>query len=82
MENQTFTAPERRYLSTREVTAFLEQYAGLTYTMGTIYKMTMRKAIPFHKAPSGRLMFPIKEIIEWVDNGGIVEPSEKQEDAK
>lgn len=78
MANSTFS-PEKRYFSTDEVVLFLREYAGLTYSKNTIFKMTMRKDIPFQKGPSGRLLFPVQKVKAWVDGSGVVEPSEQSE---
>jgi len=74
----TFTAPEKRYFSTTEVIAFLKSYAGLTFSKSTIFKLSMRQAIPCQKGPGGRLLFPVQQIKTWIDNGGVVEPSETE----
>ncbi|TNJ37403.1 hypothetical protein [Prosthecochloris vibrioformis] len=72
----TLTAPEKKYFTTPEVVAFLKAYAGLTFSRSTIFKMSMRQAIPCQKGPSGRLLFPVQQIKAWVDNGGKMKPSE------
>ncbi len=69
----TFTAPEKRYFSTPEVISFLKEYAGLTFSKSTIFKMSMRQSIPAQKGPGGRLLFPVQEVKAWVDNGGKIE---------
>lgn len=74
MENTaTLTAPEKRYFSTPEVISFLKEYAGLTFSKSTIFKMSMRQDIPCQKGPSGRLLFPVQQVKAWIDNGGKIE---------
>jgi hypothetical protein len=74
MDNATtFTAPEKRYFNTPEVISFLKEYAGLTFSKSTIFKMSMRQSIPCRRGPSNRLLFPVQEVKAWVDNGGKIE---------
>jgi hypothetical protein len=69
----TFKRPEKVYFSTREVVAFIGDYTGMVVSAGTIHKYSMLGKIPFKKAPNGRLLFPVKEVKEWIDGGGSIE---------
>lgn len=70
------TRPEPKYLSSTGLMNYLREYAGFAPSRSNLYKLTMTGQIPFKKGPGGRLLFPIAEIRRWVDNGGVVEPSE------
>jgi len=73
------TRPEQKYLSTAGLISYLREYAGFAPSRSNLYKLTMQNQIPFKKGPGGRLLFPIAEIRQWVENGGNVE---RGEDAK
>jgi hypothetical protein len=68
-----FKRPEKVYFSTREVVAFIGDYTGMVVSTGTIHKYSMLGKIPVKKAPNGRLLFPVKEVKEWIDGGGSIE---------
>ena len=67
MEATQLTRPVKAYYSTSELVAFLFDYAGMRVTKGTIFKWSMSGKIPCQKAPTGRLLFPVKGIQDWLE---------------
>jgi len=67
MEPTQFTKPQKAYYSTTELVAFLFDYAGMRVTKGTIFKWSMSGKIPCKKAPTGRLLFPVHAIQDWLE---------------
>lgn len=51
---------EEQFLNTKEAAAFLQ------ISVGKIYQLTMKKAIPFYK-PGGKLYFKKSELIEYIN---------------
>lgn len=51
---------EEQFLNTKEAAAFLQ------ISVGKIYQLTMKKAIPFYK-PEGKLYFKKSELIEYIN---------------
>lgn len=51
---------EEQFLNTKEVAVFLQ------ISVGKIYQLTMKKAIPFYK-PGGKLYFKKSELIEYIN---------------
>lgn len=76
---QLTTRPEPKYLTTSGLMSYLREYAGFAPSRSNLYKLTMSGKIPYRHGPGNRLLFPIAEIRQWVDNGGVVEPSEQSE---
>jgi hypothetical protein len=67
MEATHFTKPAKAYYSTKELVAFLFDFAGMTVTEGTVFKWSMAGKIPCRKAPNGRLLFPVQAIQDWLE---------------
>lgn len=51
---------KEQFLNTKEAAAFLQ------ISVGKIYQLTMKKAIPFYK-PGGKLYFKKSELIEYIN---------------
>lgn len=75
MNTNTTTSPavERKYLNSKNLIAFLKEYADYNISRSCLYKLTMDAQIPHVKGPGGRLLFEIAVIKRWVDNGGKLE---------
>ncbi len=67
-----FTRPEKAYYSTREFVEFIRDYSGMVVSAATVHKWTMLGIVPFQKARNKRLLFPVKAVKDWIDNGGVV----------
>jgi hypothetical protein len=74
--NTSFPAPEPKYLDLKGLQAYLKIYAGFAPSKSFIYKAVMLCTIPVHRGPGGRLLFPISEIRDWIENGGRFEGGE------
>jgi hypothetical protein len=65
-----YKRPEKAFYSTKELVVFLRDYSGMVVTENTVHKWSMLGTIPTRRAPNGRLLFPVKEIQDWIDGGG------------
>jgi excisionase family DNA binding protein len=69
MESRTFfSPPEKKYLSSSGLITYLKEFADITISRSTIYKLTMNGVIPHIKGPGKRLLFPIEGIKQWIEN--------------
>jgi len=66
------TRPEPKYLTTAGLLSYLREYAGFAPSRSNLYKLTMNGQIPHIKGPGNRLLFPIRDIERWVENGGCL----------
>jgi len=67
MDKACFARPERKYLCTSNLIHYLREYAGMNVSKSTIYRWSMNNSIPCKKAPNGRLLFPVQDIVEWIE---------------
>jgi len=78
MNNDTFARPEPKFLTTAGVIDYLKTYAGFAPSRSNLYKLTMQNQIPHIKGPGNRVLFPITEIRQWVENGGRMANAETE----
>lgn len=66
---------EKTYFSVREAA----EYMG--YSVGYIYKLIAKNALPHYAPNGGRIMFKVQELDEWISNGRKTEtePDSKKE---
>jgi excisionase family DNA binding protein len=64
-EIQELLPVTEKFINAREAASFL------SYSLDTLYNLTSRKLIPFHKV-SGHLLFKESELSEYIKKGGRI----------
>jgi hypothetical protein len=62
-----FMRPEQKYMTIEGVRTFMQKMCGYSLSKSRIYALTMNDEIPHRKGPGGRLIFPIDEIVKWIE---------------
>lgn len=58
---------DNKVFDQKEILNITEAASFLRIAKSTLYKLTHRKSIPFHK-PTGRILFKRKELITWLES--------------
>jgi hypothetical protein len=68
-----FSKPVAKFMTIEGFRSYMIDKYGYTLSKSRIYVLCSQDQIPHIHGPGRRILFPIKEIQEWIDGGGSIE---------